>query len=45
MSFNMFNPNPNPSNASNLWIGDLDNWMDEKYLKEALDAYGKFYFY
>lgn len=29
------------SQAPNLWIGELDNWMDEKYLSEALGVFSK----
>ena len=28
-----------------LWIGELDNWMDEKYLIKSLESYGKFILY
>lgn len=31
----------NPATTPNLWIGELDNWMDEKYLVKSLESYGK----
>lgn len=27
------------SNSNNLWIGELDHWMNEKYLSHALETY------
>ena len=27
----------NPGN--NLWIGEIENWMDEKYLTKSLESY------
>lgn len=38
MSYNM---HANPATTPNLWIGELDNWMDEKYLVKSLESYGK----
>ena len=35
-------PNQNQnSRNNNLWIGELDNWMDEQYLKESCKANSK----
>lgn len=34
----------NANRTSNLWIGELDNWMEEKYLVQSLEEFGKLYF-
>ena len=34
------NQNHNSRN-NNLWIGELDNWMDEQYLKESCKSSSK----
>jgi hypothetical protein len=31
----------NPEASKNLWIGDLEQWMDSKYLIESCLSYSK----
>ena len=33
--------NNNNKNNNNLWIGELDQQMDENYLKESCQSYSK----
>ena len=28
---------------TNLWIGELDSWMDEKYILKSLELYSTFF--
>lgn len=30
------------NNSNNLWIGEIEEWMDEKYLIKALESYRTF---
>ena len=30
--------------SKNLWIGELEQWMDSTYLIEACHSYSKYYF-
>jgi RNA recognition motif-containing protein len=29
----------NSTNLNSLWIGELDNWMDDNYIKKAINNY------
>ena len=29
----------NSTNLNSLWIGELDNWMDDNYIKNAINNY------
>lgn len=31
------------SQSKTLWIGEIDNWMDENYLQILFNSYGKIY--
>ena len=33
--------NPRPASTSNLWIGELDNGMDETFIRNAIYSYSK----
>ena len=33
--------NNNTKNSNNLWIGELDQQMDENYLKDSCQSYSK----
>ena len=35
------NHNTNKNNSNNLWVGELDQSMDENYLKESCQSYSK----
>ena len=35
------NQNTNKNKSNNLWIGELDQQMDENYLKESCQSYSK----
>ena len=35
------NQNINKNNMNNLWIGELDQAMDENFLKESCQIYSK----
>ena len=32
------------NSLKSLWIGELEQWMDSKYLIESCRSYSKFYF-
>ena len=34
-------PNQNSSKNNNLWVGELDQSMDENYLKDSCQNYSK----
>lgn len=36
-----YNAHTNTTNTQNLWIGELENWMDEKYISQSLETYSK----
>lgn len=33
--------NTSKNNSNNLWIGELDQYMDENYIKESCLSYSK----
>ena len=38
MSFQSKSPS-SINNTNNLWIGEIEEWMDEKYLIKSLESY------
>ena len=36
------NDQSNTNQSKTLWVGDIENWMEEKFLYKTFSEYGKF---